>query len=73
MNFRFRPLVRRLPALVCALGVLSHTCTAWAQIPGGEPPAGRGYTIQYILVVVLSGMAMAAVCKSSYRHAKDEE
>ena len=66
------PLVRSLPALVCAC-VLWSASTAWAQPPATPGPAGRGYTIQYILVVLLSGMAVAAVCKSSYRQAKDEE
>lgn len=36
-------------------------------------PPERGYTIQYLLVGGLMAMAIAAVCKSAYRHQAEGE
>jgi hypothetical protein len=58
----------------CALSFALQVTPVWAQAPGAMPaPEGRGYTVQYIMVVLLSAMAVGAVCKSSYRQAKNEE
>jgi hypothetical protein len=67
--------LRHLSVAAAALfGILVDAASAWAQAPGApEAPAGRGYTMQYLLVVLLAAMAVGAVCKSSMRHAKDEE
>jgi hypothetical protein len=50
---------------------LLYSSPVFAQ-GGAEPPSGRGYLLPYMLVVLLSGMAVWSVCKSSLRQGKEE-
>lgn len=39
---------------------------------GPTEPQTRSYVAQYVMVVVLAGLAIAAICKPSYRQKKEE-
>lgn len=69
-------MIRRLPtllALTLGLFAMLACSAAYAQGQGAMAPPERGYTIQYLLVGGLMAMAVAAVCKSAYRHSADGE